>query len=307
MKKSKIAIILLVIIIVVAIGIVVYQKSGNKADTSIKTDLTQTLPTVLFTCDNGKTINASFVIGATSAPSKEGQPPTPTGSVNLSFSDGSKMDLSQTISADGGRYANKDESFVFWTKGNGTMILENGNEKNYKHCILVKQDTQGLTQVYSNGAKGFSLRYPSGYKVDESYSYQALGPNQDIKGVKFTIPTSMAQGTNLGNDSYISVEQLPNAKVCAANIFLGDQGTIDQSVVEGDNTYYMSSSNDAAAGNRYDQIVYAIPDTNPCIAIRYFIHYGVFENYTKGTINEFNEDSVVKEFDKIRQTLTINQ
>lgn len=44
------------------------------------------------------------------------------------------MTLAQTISADGVRYANADESFVFWTKGNGAFVME-GNDQTYANCV----------------------------------------------------------------------------------------------------------------------------------------------------------------------------
>lgn len=63
-------------------------------------------------------------------------PPIPSGSVKIILSDGRTFNLPQTISADGGRYANSDESFVFWSKGDGAMVLENNIEKNYMGCVV---------------------------------------------------------------------------------------------------------------------------------------------------------------------------
>ena len=44
------------------------------------------------------------------------------------------MTLPQTLSADGARYANADESIVFWSKGNGLTFTENGKET-YLGCV----------------------------------------------------------------------------------------------------------------------------------------------------------------------------
>jgi membrane-bound inhibitor of C-type lysozyme len=65
--------------------------------------------------------------GETAASSDTNTPPTPGGSVKLVLSDGREMTLKQTISADGARYANADESVVFWNVGNGATYTE-GNE-----------------------------------------------------------------------------------------------------------------------------------------------------------------------------------
>jgi hypothetical protein len=53
--------------------------------------------------------------------------------------------------------------------------------------------------------------------------------------------------------------------------------------------------------------VYAIPGTKPCTAVRYFIHYSVFENYPPGTVKAFDHAALVATFDAIRRTLRINQ
>jgi hypothetical protein len=69
--------------------------------------------------------------------------------------------------------------------------------------------------------------------------------------------------------------------------------------------YSFASSTDARAGNRYEEQVWAFPGTNPCFAIRYFIHYMAIENYPKNTVSEFNRDALIDQFDKIRTLLFI--
>lgn len=43
--------------------------------------------------------------------------------------------LPQTISASGARYANDDESFVFWNKGD-TAFVEEGGVITFKDCVI---------------------------------------------------------------------------------------------------------------------------------------------------------------------------
>lgn len=69
--------------------------------------------------------------------------------------------------------------------------------------------------------------------------------------------------------------------------------------------FNVASSTGAGAGNRYEEIVYAIPGTNPCQAVRYFIHYSFFENYPVGTVREFDKKTIVTQFDQIRRTLIL--
>jgi len=268
----------------------------------------QPINTILYACDAGKTITAVYYRGTSAPAPSPGQPPTPTGSVALTLSDGRIMTLPQTISADGTRYANVDESFVFWSKGNGALVLENNAEKSYIGCILVAPESANvsLPQVYSNSGDGFSIRLPADYTIDESYRYQELGPGKDIAGVKFTIASSTAAGTNLGADSYISVEEIPQIQNCTATLFL-DQETATSTVTEGNIVYSVASTTGAGAGNRYEETIYALPDTDPCIAVRYFIHYSVFENYPPGAMREFDQQALLAQFDAIRRTLVMVQ
>ena len=139
-----------------------------------------------------------------------------------------------------------------------------------------------------------------------------FGPGKDIGGVKFTIPSSLAQGTNLGKDSYFSVEELASSTslsgTCSAKQFLElGPGEQVKMLKEGDTAYSFASSTGAAAGNRYEEEVFAIPGTTPCMAVRYFIHYGVFENYSPGSVREFDEAALLAQFDAMRRTLTLGQ
>ena len=159
---------------------------------------------------------------------------------------------------------------------------------------------------YTDTNLHISVMYPENFSIDNTYKYQELGPGKDINGVKFTIPKSITDGTNLGTDSYISIENIPQVqnKNCTADLFL-DQVKASN-LIDGNTTYSFASSDGAAAGNRYEEKIYAIPGTNPCIAVRYFIHYGVFENYPAGTIKQFNEKTLLNQFDQIRHTLKFN-
>lgn len=269
-----------------------------------------------FICNEGKTIAASFYEKtATATPSTpQVEPPVPQGGVNILLSDTRTFDLPQTISADGTRYANQGDAFVFWNKGNGVLILENGVEANYKGCVLIApSDVEAKLSVpYADQGGTFSIRLPSvyssssdGFTIDPNFKRQ-INPKVTIQGVRFTIPGAMATGTNLSRDSYIAVEQIPNTTTCTAALFL-DNVVSTSSVVTADTTYSVATSSEAAAGNRYEETIYALSGSNPCIAIHYFVHYGVFENYPVGSIKEFDAGKLRATFDSILSTLVVNQ
>lgn len=260
---------------------------------------------VLFACKDNKTINA--VISEKFPRQNVGpeEMPIPNGQAHIELSDGRILDLNQTISASGVRYANIDESFVFWTKGNGALVLEGNREKSYIGCILVKDKPKdsNLNQVYVNNELGFSLRHP-GYRVDDEYAY-SMSPTQQIHGVRLLIPDYLKEGTNLSSDSYISVEAIPREHDCRAELFL-ERNNISKEITENQITYSVASSSGAGAGNRYEETIYAFPGTNPCLAMRYYIHYSAIQNYDPGVIKEFNKEALLQEFDLIRSTLVIN-
>src|SRR5581483_1288617 len=94
------------------------------------------IATATYSCSGGSGIVASYYDGSSTPATSSDMPPTPGGSVDVVLSDGRVMHLNQTISADGTRYANQDESFVFWSKGNEALVLENGNPSTaYANCI----------------------------------------------------------------------------------------------------------------------------------------------------------------------------
>lgn len=311
MKRTALFVLLIILIVLAFIGYrwryALFNNNGTEG---------QLMAQVHYQCDQGKTIDASFYKDAAAPVPQPGQMPAPSGSVYLALSDGRTMTLKQTISADGVRYSDGDpqkkqneqgsEHFVFWSKGDGALVLENNEQKSYIGCIKVAADPGGLPQVYESGADGISLRYPQGYTVDQKYVYQAGG--QPIPGIKFVIDPSIATGTNLASDTYVSVEQIASSTQCVASMFLAlPQGQQPTTLSDGVNTYSYASNIGAGAGNRYEEQVFALPGTNPCVAVRYFIHYGVIENYPPGAVKEFDRQALVNQFDAIRRTLVVVQ
>ncbi|MFA5870892.1 MAG: DUF333 domain-containing protein [Candidatus Paceibacterota bacterium] len=94
-----------------------YQYPTENNSTGVKTS-DGIINSALFKCADNKSIQSLFFRDR----------------VELSLSDGRNMLLTQAISASGARYANSDESFVFWNKGDTAFV----NEKNvmtFKDCI----------------------------------------------------------------------------------------------------------------------------------------------------------------------------
>jgi membrane-bound inhibitor of C-type lysozyme len=255
----------------------------------------ETASAVRFACDAGKTIDATFW------PDK----------VALKLSDGRSITLPQAMSGSGARYANKDETFVFWNKGNTAFITEGAGDNapmTYTGCISLSDDraTRGYAS-FASAEAGFSIRYPQGYAVDRNYKFTGLGPHADIPGVAFTIPKAMTAGTNLVGDTRLSVERLEGVTDCDAALFLPVAPSAVKKINDRGTEYSVASLQDAGAGNEFDSRVYALIGTSPCLAVRYFIHSANIGNFDPGTVKPYDLKALLRQFDTIRRSLTIGQ
>ncbi len=300
---SKLSVIGGGLLILIALGAVVYfslQKTGYFLDKQNKDK--NKVASVYYICNDKKTLTAVFfepkmpTVSSTSAQDSHG-------SVVIKLDDGRNFDLNQTVYADGARYSNKDETFVFWNKGIEAMILEFDTERLYKGCKKYDPSENGYRNLvsYLDPYFNFTINYPKDYSQDKKYKYTLLGPDTSIDGVKFTIPKIYTDGNNLSKESYLSVENISNSSPCSASLFLSNVAS--KNISENGSDYSFASTTDAAMGQRYEEYVYAFPKNSTCFAVRYFIHYSAIENYTTGTVGAFNKDNLLKEFDAIRDSL----
>lgn len=161
------------------------------------------------------------------------------------------------------------------------------------------------TSTYSTTT--FSVMYPSNFTANDAYTYDAF-EGKPISGVKFSVPASQAEGTNLSSDSGVSVEWLPRAQSCTGDIYmLANVRALDTTM--GSTTYSLATSSEAGAGNLYEEMVYAIKNSKPCTAVRYFIHSSNISNFPaegeEGAVREFDRAALVRQFDSIRDALVL--
>ncbi len=98
-----------------------HQAPQPASATSVPAD-EKILADVTYSCDAGKTIHAIY---------REEQ-------VELLLSDGRHFSIAQAVSGSGVRYANKDESFVFWNKSK-TAFVEEGDATTFADCNEMPQ------------------------------------------------------------------------------------------------------------------------------------------------------------------------
>lgn len=160
--------------------------------------------------------------------------------------------------------------------------------------------------THGGGNAPFMLSFPADYIVNEQYTYEAMGPGKEIHGTSFTIPDRLWKGTNLSGDTRVSVEVLPNARACTPDLFQ-DNASGYYVETQGPITFNVSKTGDAGAGNFYEDDVYAVAGSKPCIAVRYFIHSHNIGNYDPGSVRAYDAEGLIREFDAIRKTLVIRR
>jgi membrane-bound inhibitor of C-type lysozyme len=134
----------LVVVILIALCLVLWAyRNAPLFSNFFGTNTSTTTPgvpgtaVVSYTCNEGKTISAQYFDGGAASSTPDGRP-VPTGAVELTFADGSMMRLPQTLSASGIRYANQDESFIFWSKGNTAFVQQGtgtSQTETYSNCV----------------------------------------------------------------------------------------------------------------------------------------------------------------------------
>lgn len=198
--NKKFIFVFLAIIIILAVGVFYFNNKGKESSLLAPSPSTSSLPSpiaqVIYLCNDDKTIEAAFYKGE-EKPIKPGEMPIPSGSVKLVLSDGREFDLPQTISGSGARYANDDESFVFWGKGDTAMILENDEEKDYQGCVVVPEE--GIIVVSPNGGETWT----KGQKVQIKWN--------SAEKIKFVNIRLMISGNEDGqNFNAAIVSEIPN-------------------------------------------------------------------------------------------------
>lgn len=98
----------------------------------LRFDIRSPFPTTeaIYICEGGKQINASFIGRG----------------VKLSLPDGRELTLDSVVSASGSRYANRDESIVFWSKGSEAALEENG-VITMTRCFAEANDQTAIPEV----------------------------------------------------------------------------------------------------------------------------------------------------------------
>ena len=150
-------------------------------------------------------------------------------------------------------------------------------------------------QTYTNDGYGFTLTHPPGYVVDEAQQ----------NGVLFSPPAGAISDTNLSSDTGLIVGRYPGTTgECSPKLFASGVKTVTRTTENGV-TYLVATTTGSGAGSTYEQVIYALPNSNPCVSVAYLIHATAIGNYTAGSVRAYNRAALLDDFDKMRRSLVL--
>ncbi len=178
------------------------------------------------------------------------------------------------------------------------------------HLYTISEMTGGVygsrLNTYADFNLGLSVRYPSDFVVNERYYYSGMGLDNQIQGVSFSVPESKLKGTNLLQGTKASVEVIPNMPTCNVRLFLSDPTNI-RSFLEDDVLYSSALKKTNDRHNEYEELVYAITGSSPCVAIRYLIKTAPVTSYNAASVSLYNRKDLLSAFDTMRRSLVVQK
>lgn len=259
-------------------------------------------PPITFYCGDGNTMNAVFT----------------DGSLALTLSDGQSFTLPQVRSGSGIRYeaTTTDSDLLFTGKGDSGSFMNSASttDMRFATCTAAQvavSEAPGY-MTYIDQSNTFAFAFPTNFAVagtEPGYSYAWTAPatTTGMQLAKVVVPKSFQPGTNFA-DAWFSVGTSANPDAVATCFdTLSGTARTSESVTIGDLTFAKLEFSGAGAGNRYDTTSYRAVRDGQCYAIEYTIHYSVFENYPKGSVEKFDEAKVAKALDEVAKSFRFVQ
>lgn len=154
----------LIVVIIIGVGVFYGSQKLSEKNSVVENTNNGVIQSATFTCAEHKTIQALFFKDR----------------VELTLSDKRQMLLSQAISASGARYANNDESFVFWNKGN-TAFVDEGGKITFKDCVTNGEETKAQEAVPTSTVPKAQDTKPVGLANPASVNCSKVGGNLVIE------------------------------------------------------------------------------------------------------------------------------
>lgn len=175
---------------------------------------------VTYACADAKTIQATFY-------------PTDDRFVDLVLSDGRSMSVPHARSGSGARYANTDETFVFWNKGDSAFITEGASStETFSKCLLqeikpvdYKNSTyiiDGTPVTLKDGSASTPAAPGSAAKTETRVFGNEVKTDLNNDGVE-DVAFMLTQSTGGSGTFYYAVAAISGTTTGSHGFFLGDR------------------------------------------------------------------------------------
>ena len=253
---------------------------------------------ITFYCGSGNSIQATFA----------------KSSVALTLSGGTTFSLPQTISGSGVRYESTStgSDVIFVSRGENAVFSNSASttDTRYNTCTAahLTSVSRGGYENYTDQSGTFSFIFPkafsvSGADIGYSQSWAQGATTTGLELARVDVPQSYESGTNFGNAWFtVGVSSQPSAvATCLVDTSGMSPDTTMRVTINGVSFTKMTFTG-AGAGQRYDTTSYRTMHAGMCYAIEYTIHYGVLQNYPKGTVAQFNEQKIDSALNQVAQS-----
>lgn len=157
----------------------------------------------------------------------------------------------------------------------------------------------------------FSIKYPKGYAVAGDYLDPLSRPGNQVWGVAFAVPPELLGATTLVSGSL--VVEYAAADTCTAKVFLPDASST--ALTDGGVTYSVAKNSRTDRADTFEEKVYALPGSKPCMGVQYALHTDTKAGYNGGgapgrqnpsasALNTTPQE-VLKIFDTMRRSLKL--
>lgn len=145
-----------------------------------------------------------------------------------------------------------------------------------------------LDKTYLDSKLSFSIMYPA-TAASSTKDFTSYLPLTQSPLNSFVLPSSMFAGTNLLEAGvYVGASASSEAITgCTSSSPLSGETAGGTETINGTD-FYVYNASDAGAGNFYESKIYRRLENGWCVEVVELLHSGNINNYTSGTVTEFD-------------------
>ncbi len=204
-----------------------------------------------------------------------------------------------------------DEQCLFWrgalpaSQDYFVTITPDGDTIQYVMRVAINPPGKGFQYFQYNSTTGLSVTYPDTFAL--ALPVRGNYKTDPVLALQF-IDSELFEKTNL-SEVYLLVSSTSDAQTVATCTEPNQSGggpeyPAENEIING-LTFVHTTTEDAGAGNYYQQEIYRTVYNNACYEVIFFVHFTNASNYTPGTVTEFNRDAVMRNLEAVFSMITI--